>query len=135
MDPIQCLSQELWHCILLQLEPTTLLISRTVSKAWCSSIDDTLPWKRICLGCYDMTWSTEDVRVMGDWECRKYPLKKEEYFFIRSDLVEFLSHWRNPRELYLILCRKLYGLSLNRIVYDRLILLIGFFFSGNNECT
>jgi hypothetical protein len=117
MDPLQCLSQELWHCILLRLEPTTLLVSRAVSKAWCSSIDDALPWKRICLGRYDTAWSTEDVRVMGEWLCRKYPLKKEAYFFVRSDLIEFLGNWLSPRELYLILRKGSLVLLLNRMMY------------------
>jgi hypothetical protein len=40
---------------------------------------------------------------MDTWQQRKYPLKDEEYFIIRADMMTLACTWLHPRQLYLLL--------------------------------
>jgi hypothetical protein len=53
MDPAEYLPGELWQGVLEQLEPSTLLLGRLVSKGWCRWIDDRWLWKKICQDSYE----------------------------------------------------------------------------------
>jgi hypothetical protein len=133
-DPVKYIPGEVWQMIFDQSEPSTLLLGQLVSKSWYYWIDNQCLWKKLLdQNSYEAVRNTEDVRLMGTWQRRKYPLKNEEYFIMHADMVKLAYTWMHPKQLYLLL-GKIFSRNFMMVLiwsFNDSFLII--FFSGNYE--